>query len=129
MAAEAVLRTGQANVRDTYALDPVLLLPRTPRSTGPGAEQEPVELGRGLGFSALAGVAAIYALMVAIGMAAGTTLAVALLLAIWPALFAGPFFGGVVLLGRQLTELDRERASHALSLGAVDPDQGRKLAA
>ena len=107
----------------------LFLLPRTPRSTGPGAEQEPVELGRGLGFSALAGVAAIYALMVAIGMAAGTTLGVASLAAIWPALFAGPFFGGVVLLGHQLAQKDREGVSRSVPLGAVDADQGHRRAA
>ncbi len=129
MATAAVLHTGQANVRNTGALNPVIPLRRTPSSTGPRAEQEPVELGRGLVSSALAGVAAIYALMVAIGMAAGTTLGVASLLAIWPALFAGPFFGGVVLLGRQLAQIDREGGSRSVPFGAVDPEQGHRRAA
>ena len=129
MAAAAVLQTGRANVRSTDAHDPAIPLPSAPRSTGPRPEKKPVELGRGLGFSALAGVAAIYALVVAIGMAAGTTLGVASLLAIWPALFAGPFFGGVVLLGRQLAQKDREGAPRSVPLGAVDPEPGHRQAA
>jgi hypothetical protein len=85
--------------------------------------------GEDLGFSVLVGVAAIYAFMVAIGMAAGTTLPVASPMAIWPALFAGPFFGGVVLLGRQLARIDTERVSRSVPPGAVDAEHGLRRAA
>ncbi len=127
MAAAPVVHSGQAEVPGTEAIIPLLAGSRRPEVTG--AEPDRVELGRGLGFSVLVGVATIYALMVAIGMAAGTTLPIALLLAIWPALFAGPFFGGVVLLGRQLAQIDRESVSRSGPLATVAADPGLRRAA
>jgi hypothetical protein len=82
-------------------------LEETPASGGGAHELQDLAVGHAAQTGIIAGVVVCYPLMVAICLLAGTGLGVALLLALWPALFAGPFFGGVVSVGRLVSRVER----------------------
>ncbi len=73
-------------------------------TAGEGDNLSDASVGRAFRNGSLLGVPAIYAVMVVIVLAAGGSWAQAFLIATWPALVAGPFFGGLLLLGRLVLE-------------------------
>ena len=81
-----------------------------PASGGGAHELQDLAVGHAAQTGIIAGVVVCYPLMVAICLLAGTGFAVALWLALWPALFAGPFFGGVVSVGRLVSRVERRPA-------------------
>jgi hypothetical protein len=66
------------------------------------------QVGHALRAGSLTGIPAIYALVTLISLAAGAPLLDALVIAVWPAIVGGPFFGAVVFLGLAVAHDDRQ---------------------
>jgi hypothetical protein len=60
-----------------------------------------------LRLGSLFGVPAVYAIVVLIGLAAGTSMTDALFIAAWPAIVGGPFFGALAVLGAEIRDHER----------------------
>lgn len=99
-------------------------------SPAPDAAAEPCQLsdaafGRLFTLGALFGTPALYALLAGIGVLAGAGLPAALLAAAWPAVVAGWYFGGIVVL--TVEELRKAHAASAPAPAAPRAPAGRPV--
>ena len=79
----------------------------TPTTIPVDVELTDADAVRALRLGSLVGIPAVYAIVVLIGLAAGLSMIDAVLIAAWPAIVGGPFFGTLAVLGAEIR--DRER--------------------
>jgi hypothetical protein len=82
----------------------------TTRTTTPvDVELTDADAVRALRLGSLFGIPAVFATVVLIGLAAGLSMIDAGLIAVWPGIVGGPFFGALAVLGAEI----RDHQAHA----------------